>query len=89
MSTNTNKTIRSKMLHTVSGVPVIGYTFAIDLKSQMYERDVVLAAAEKQQFPVTEFPEPTKRNSFKNAMRKQQKQTKDAEKVLHFVEKLI
>lgn len=84
MSTNSNN--RSKMLHTVSGVPVIGYTFAIELKDAMYERNVVLAAAEKQSLPVTEFPEPTKRNSFKNAMRAQMKTTKDAEKVLHFVE---
>lgn len=85
MSTNSN-TNRSKMLHTVSGVPVIGYTFAIELKSPMYARNDVLKAAESQGLPTEEFPEPTKRNSFKNAMRAQQKKTKDADKVLHFVD---
>ena len=82
-STNIN---RLKMMHSVDGVPVIGYTFALELKDPMYARDVVLAAAEKQGLPVTEFPEPTKRNSFKNAMRAQMRKSKDSEKILHFVE---
>lgn len=80
------KNSRSKMIHTVDGVPVIGYTFALELKNPMYKRDKVLLAANNQGFPEDAFPEPTKRNSFKNAMRSQMKMKKDEEKVLHFVE---
>ena len=80
------KLTRSKMLNKVSGVSVIGYNFAMQLNSDMYEREAVLKAAETQGFDTSNFPEPSKRNSFKNAMRKQMKLNKDAEKVLHFVE---
>lgn len=77
---------RTNMLHTVQGMPVIGYTFAIELKSPMYERNTVVELAEKFHFSTKEFPEPTKRNSFKNAMRTQMKKGNESDKILHFVE---
>ena len=51
---------RSNMLHSVNGMPVIGYTFAIELKQPMYERNTVVELAEKFHFSTKEFPEPTK-----------------------------
>ncbi|MCK9326097.1 MAG: hypothetical protein M0P69_11455 [Bacteroidales bacterium] len=86
MTTSNNTLTRSQMMHKVGNVPVIGYTFALQLKQPMYSRDTVLNAALRQGFDTKEFPEPTKRNSFKNAMRAQMKLKKESEKILHFVE---
>lgn len=88
MTTSTNLTTlsRAEMITNVSGVPVIGWDFAMQLKQPMYSRDVVLNAALRQGFDTNAFPEPTKRNSFKNAMRAQMKLKKESEKILHFVE---
>lgn len=84
------KLTRDQMLHNVNNIPVIGYTFALQMKQAMYKRSAVISSAERYALDTPEglesaFPEPTKRNSFKNALRKQS-QKSGSDKILHFVE---
>ncbi len=74
---------RAELLGHIGNVDIIGYDFSMQLKKQMYSRDLVLMAAERQGFDPKAFPEPTKRNSFKNAMNAQMRIKKESDRVLH------